>query len=351
MFFISGFALSDFAFAEANGTPFAVDPAENGPFALPGGPGATATLAANATPVVINVADDDPTLDDAFLEAAGALSVLDQPVVIDGQTVAAGTVVEAEFFFTTDTGQQFIFVSLGGAGSNDGTLQMVVSDGPIRPGETLTFVESTDGALIPFETIVICFAEGTQIETPRGPVPVEALEAGDTVTNSDGHPVEIRWIGSRKMSAGALRRWPHLRPVEIRAGALGEGLPRRDLTVSPQHRILLSDWRAEILFGESEVLIPAKALIDDRSIKTSGIVEVTYHHILLDRHEIIRAEGVPCESFHPGETVMSAMEQPVRDELFELFPELETDHAAYGPTARHVLRGYEATAFAKLVGR
>jgi len=157
-------------------------------------------------------------------------------------------------------------------------------------------------------TLLICVARGTLIGTPDGPVPVETLMPGDMVLTADGRAEVLRWIGSRRVSAGEMRADPGLRPVLIAQDALGEGVPSRDLTVSPQHRVLVTGWRAELLFGETEVLVPAKALVNDHGIRTADWSQGTeYFHLLLDRHEIILTEGAPTESFHPGRYTLSAL--------------------------------------------
>ncbi|MBY8976220.1 Hint domain-containing protein [Rhodobacteraceae bacterium NNCM2] len=352
MFFLSGFALSDFSFEQANGTPFTISPNENGPFPLPGGSGATATLDANAEAISIIVSDDDANHQDAFLETGG-LATLQDPdpsdsvtgITIAGTFIPYGTVVEPEFAFTTDTGEQFIFVSLGGSSGNNGSLHLVLSTAEITPGQTLTFTSSADGPNIPYSSIV-CFTRGTEIETPGGRRPIEGLSVGDEVLRSDGQPITIRWIGSRKLDKATLAMRPGLRPICISAGALGENLPERDLMVSPQHRMLVRNWRAELMFGEPEVLVSAKALVNDHDIRpVSDGDEVEYFHMLFDQHEIILAEGAETESFHPGDAAWTALEQAARDEIVELFPQLETEGlAGLGPTARPVLRSFEMAA-------
>ncbi len=90
-------------------------------------------------------------------------------------------------------------------------------------------------------------------------------------------------------------------PIRIKANALGKGLPKRDLLVSPQHRILVSDWRAELMFGVSEVLVAAKHLVNDRDIRVAtDLDEFEYYHILFESHQTVFSEGLPSESFHPG---------------------------------------------------
>ena len=144
----------------------------------------------------------------------------------------------------------------------------------------------------------------------------------------------IRWIGSSKRPATG-----NLAPILIRKGALGND---RDLRVSPQHRMLLQGWQAEMLFGEEEVLATAKSLVNDRSILRDEGGEVEYFHILFDTHEIIYAEGAPSESFHPGEQGWKALDQATRDEILTLFPELSDGRFEdYGASARASLKHSE----------
>jgi hypothetical protein len=191
-------------------------------------------------------------------------------------------------------------------------------------------------------TLLICVARGTRVDTPRGPVKVEKLRPGDLVQTLDGPARPVRWIGSRVVTADELASDPSLRPIRIQAGALGEGAPRRDLVMSPQHRVLLDDWRAQLMFGEAQVLAPAKSLVNDGPIRVDhSLNEVEYFHIMFDDHEIIVTEGVATESFHPGQTAMQGLAEAVRNELIRLFPELA--HAdGCGPAARPVLKGWES---------
>jgi hypothetical protein len=187
--------------------------------------------------------------------------------------------------------------------------------------QTISFtITGTSGGSSDSDTVtinlLICVARGTLIQTPAGPVPVEALDAGDVVLTADGRAEALRWIGSRRVTVAELTADPDLRPVLISRDALGEGVPSRDLTVSPQHRILVTGWRAELFFGEGEVLVPAKALLNDHDIRTGDWSQgVEYFHLLLDRHEIILTDGAPTESFHPGRYTLSALGAAVQAEL------------------------------------
>ncbi|MEL7117148.1 MAG: Hint domain-containing protein [Pseudomonadota bacterium] len=185
-------------------------------------------------------------------------------------------------------------------------------------------------------------AQGTMIDVLGGKKPVEQLEVGDMVRTKDNGYQPVRWTASRTLSTADFNADPALRPVKIEAGALGEAKPSRDLVVSQQHCVLLDDWRCELLFGEDEVLAPAKALINDSSIRIDrSDADVTYHHVLFDRHEIIYSNGVETESFHPGHAGVTALDLEKRDELFKLYPELAMDADAYGQTARTTLKDFE----------
>lgn len=177
----------------------------------------------------------------------------------------------------------------------------------------------------------ICFTSGTLIKTQAGERRIDELAKGDMVLTMDHGYRPIRWIGSStRLAEGALA------PILIRKGALGND---RDLRVSPQHRMLLQGWQAELLFGETEVLATAKSLINDHSIVRVEGGEVEYFHMLFDAHEIVWAEGSPSESFHPGKQGWKGLDNNARDEILRLFPQL-TD-GSFGPSARMSLKHKE----------
>ncbi|MDQ7079972.1 MAG: Hint domain-containing protein [Paracoccaceae bacterium] len=194
--------------------------------------------------------------------------------------------------------------------------------------------------------LVICFAGGTLIETDCGEVPVEELQVGDKVRTLSGTFRPIRWIGARRLSNVSLALAPHLRPVRIRKGAFGAGLPHRDLVVSPQHRICLDTPWAEALFGEKRVLAAALHLVNDRTVAVAAdLDEVTYYHLLFDGHEVLYSNGLPSESLHPGDVAMDALGEAARAEVLELFPELAGRGGARA-TALPVLKRFEADVLA-----
>jgi len=191
----------------------------------------------------------------------------------------------------------------------------------------------------------ICFARDTMLEVQGGHKAVQDLVPGDLVRTKDNGFQPLRWIASRRLTARDLQQNPAIRPIRIRAGALGVNRPERDLIVSPQHRMLLDDWRCQALFGADEMLAPALALINDSSITVDhGADGVDYYHFMFDRHEIVYANNVESESFHPGDFGLTTLDTPALDELFRVFPHLEQDTAAFGAPARPVLRNFEVRA-------
>ncbi|PIE16097.1 MAG: type I secretion protein [Rhodobacterales bacterium] len=186
------------------------------------------------------------------------------------------------------------------------------------------------------EEVLPCFVAGTHILTPKGEVKVEDLAVGDLVLTADHGMQPLRWIGSSTRQAEG-----HLAPILFRKGALGN---ERDLLVSPQHRMLLCGWQAELIFGETEVLVPAKSLLSDHTVIRKIGGQVCYYHLLFDQHEIIYAEGIPSESYHPNDKTIAGFDPQCRDEVLRLFPGLANgEDCAYGDPARPSLSHQEAT--------
>ncbi|MBD3788068.1 MAG: Hint domain-containing protein, partial [Sphingomonadales bacterium] len=221
----------------------------------------------------------------------------------------------------------------------------VVYDPLDRESGTITWGDGSTTTFSNIEKIrlVPCFTPGTLICTREGPVPVERLSVGDRVLTRDNGFQQIRWIGERRLGAADLAQAPQLQPVRIARGALGQGLPEADIIVSPQHRMLIAGSRAELLFGESEVLVAAVHLVGRPGITRLARPEVTYLHVMFDAHEIIRANGAWSESYQPGPQMLQALPDPQREELLTLFPELRGGvESATWAAARLSLKAHEA---------
>jgi Hint domain len=135
--------------------------------------------------------------------------------------------------------------------------------------------------------VAFCFMVGTMIKTPQGEVPVETLKRGDMVTTIDGRAMPVSWIGRQTVStvfADPLR----ISPIRIKASALADNVPSRDLSLSPDHAILIG-----------EILIQAGALVNGTSIvrETNVPKTFTYWHVELEDHSLILAQNTAAETF------------------------------------------------------
>ena len=208
-------------------------------------------------------------------------------------------------------------------------------------------VEWDDGTVLDFENIenvnyVPCFTPTTLIKTLRGELPAGLLQAGDRVLTRDNGFQEICWTGARALSVPELKQAPNLRPILIRKGALGDNQPERDMLVSPQHRMLFAARDTALWFGEPEVFAPAIALTCLDGVQQVNAPGVTYVHFMTERHQVVIGDNAWSESFQPGDMTLASMDQPQRDELFTLFPELAggASTEAY-PAARVTLDPHE----------
>ncbi|APX13465.1 Hint domain-containing protein [Tateyamaria omphalii] len=176
-------------------------------------------------------------------------------------------------------------------------------------------------------TNVVCFAKGTWIKTVRGERHIEELRIGDRVLTMDNGYQDIRWMGGTQVSSETLSENPKLRPIRIRAGALGSGLPNSDLMVSRQHRVLVRSAIAIRMFDADEVLIPAIKLLDIEGIDiVDDLQDVTYFHMLFDRHEIVFSNGAPTESLFTGPEALKSVSGDAQREIANLFPEILDPH-------------------------
>ncbi|MGK7651137.1 Hint domain-containing protein [Roseovarius sp. B08] len=259
-------------------------------------------------------------LDNDVNNTSGALTITQ----INGQNVVAGSTV------TLATGQT---VQLNA----DGTIT-VVGDGDVEEVNFTYTVQSatgqTDTGFVTLNSIP-CLVRGSRILCEQGEVPVEELRVGDLVVTRDDGLQPLRWVGHREVAGAAAYA-----PIRIAAGTFGE---HNELWLSPLHRVLIRDSLAELLFGEREVLVAAKDLVNDGSVRRVEVERVDYFHLLFDRHQVIMSEGLPTESFLPGPQIKNSFEAEIVHEICKLFPELNIETAeGYSPAARRMLRGYEA---------
>ena len=253
----------------------------------------------------------------------------------DGDTVDGGS--GGDDFDTLDlTGQNFVITSQtldADGNSYSGTIDLL--DGSDSVIGTMSYNE--------IERIIPCFTPGTLIATPQGERRVEDLKAGDRVITRDNGIQEIRWIGTRCLTSDELQGAPHLQPVLIRRGALGNGLPERDMMVSPNHRVLVANDKTALYFEDREVLVAAKHLTGLEGVDMVETTAVTYIHFMFEQHEVVLSDGAWTESFQPGDLTLRGLDREQRNEVFELFPELQTMEGREAYTsARRSLKKHEA---------
>lgn len=246
-------------------------------------------------------------------------------------TFGDGTVVSMNVeVYQNEDGSTFISLDTGFDGVSIQQIQLlsVVSDKHNGFNHLHDF--GLDGSSI------VCFRAGTLIATPAGDMLVEDIQAGDRISTQDNGPQGVRWIGQTTVEATG-----SFAPVLIKKGALEN---TRDLYVSQQHRMLISGWRAELLFGKSEVLIPAVHLLNDSNIVLAQGGDVQYFHMLFDEHQLVYANGAIAESLHPGKQTLDSLTAASRAEILEFFPMLQGNDEAYGVLTRQSLRAFEARA-------
>lgn len=243
-----------------------------------------------------------------------------------------------------DAGGQFLIYDINGVLPTEPTTLLypgATQNGDPNQGNNNSELDFSD-AYDRFDPL--CFCAGTRIETDRGPVPVEDLVPGDRVMTLDHGMQAIRWVGQRGVGLAETVAHPDILPIRIAAGAMGSGLPRRDLWLSPQHRVMVRSRISERMTGAAEALVAAKHLCGLPGISQVSVPRtVTYLHLRLDRHEVIQADGLWAETLLVGPQALRSMGPEARRELRRLFPGLVEGPA---DAARHILPGRIARNFA-----
>ena len=263
---------------------------------LTGGTGAlvindtgTVKLAAKNT-FVGGITVESGRLDLAHTGAAGKGPIRFDPGVLEFSRTSAPTVAVQNF--STADGIVIDDFTATGHSYADGKLTLDSTSGNITldlPGATasaLAFASTSGGNLNIGNVPPPCFVTGTRIATARGEVPVEQLRIGDRVRTRGGRLRPVVWLGQRMVTCHRHPRPQDAWPVRIEAGAFGRGRPRRDLFLSPDHAVLVGD-----------VLIPVRYLINGASIAQFEVDRITYWHVELPNHDVLRAEGLACESY------------------------------------------------------
>jgi len=154
----------------------------------------------------------------------------------------------------------------------------------------------------------------------------------------EGIKAEVRTAPGARLKAN-----PQMRPIRLRAGALDKDVPDAGLLVSPDHRMVLRGARARTLFNADEVLVKARDLVNDHTVvRAHNLTHVTYIHMMLEQHEIVFANGVPTESFHPASAALGSLRVEEQQRLLTRVPEIKGNPLAYGGYARRILSASDA---------
>lgn len=266
--------------------------------------GETITLNSTAWET-IDVDDSENNFEDT-----DSSQTLDGAQSFDGVSYDSGLRVEAEYQLVVQDpdGNSYTLIGFNinepGGGASYGTVEgLAFMGGPggfPPPGVPLTVVSASEGGSRPYEELAtpVCFRAGSRIATETGPIRVEALAPGMRVKLHGGGTAEVRQVLMKRYPLAAVREDRRFWPVRIGAEALGPGRPRRAVELSPQHRVLVRDWRAQIYFGEEAVLVPAIKLTNGDSIRqVAPEGDLVYVHVALAGHEVLICEGLGCESF------------------------------------------------------
>ncbi len=292
-------------------------------------------IAANSVQTAI-VAGDDAV--NAGLNSSKTIDVLanDQTTAPGGVltiTHINGIAVNPGDSVTLKTGQTITL-------NADGTLTVTTTGTPQDVQFNYTIQDATgktDAGLVTVHQMA-CYGRGTRILTATGWKPIERIRPGERVVTADRGTLPVLWIGSRQVLAG-----PEQAPVRIRAGALGNAEP---LTVSPMHRMAISGWAVELLFGVPEVFVRADALVGLPGVERLEPGPVELWHLLLAEHAVIWAEGLASESLYPGPEALAAWPEADRDAIHAALGRAEP-----GDLARPMLKAFEARALVAELAR
>lgn len=177
----------------------------------------------------------------------------------------------------------------------------------------------------PSDPACLCFLSSTRLKTPSGEAAIETLSIGDLVTNKNGEARAIRWVGRITVDGDGDAPWrSDAMPIRVSKDAFGNGTPHRDLYLSRSHMVHLNG-----------VLIPVGDLINGRTIAAVDLPgdQLVYYHIELETHDVVIAEGAPCETLLTSEEKIAAFDNA--DEYHALYG-VPADMAAYAPLAAFV---------------
>lgn len=299
--------------------------------------------------VVIEITDNDSIFNgDSSSNEIGSdtsqTGVVTQP---DGTPIASGQIYDEEFYEILNPSGGAIWIERVEIGGQ--FVGYMVSE-ELTPGTAYTEVFRTnvspeDDSEESYNTwtSVPCYVAGTKIETEHGTTAIEDVVPGMLVLTYDNGLVPVVWAGKRHISMAMQAQDPSLKPIRISAGALGDGIPSKVLRVSPQHRIFFSDRARRTEATKIDVFAPAKGLVNLRGIHhLDDGGPITYHHILCENHQIIKANGAWSETLFPGKMVFQMLGPVAAAEVRQCLGSAMLDYQLARPclTVREALREF-----------
>ena len=246
-------------------------------------------LLPNKTPVEFLVTGENPT------DGPTEFAQLCEGITENGTTIAAGSIIVPIGVFRSTSNKAQILI-IGNIETPGGRIShpMVFSNCDVN--SNIVFA-ATDISLPQDGMMKASFARGTLIDTPHGAIAIEQLEDGDEVMSRHGDIQLITGLTRRRHCGLELALFPKRAPVRIMAGALTGGRPGHDLLVSQEHRLVVDDWRAAYLFGEDEILVPAKSLLNNRTVVVENHRSgVEYFDLTVQDHGLVCANGLWAET-------------------------------------------------------
>lgn len=270
--------------------------------------------------VEINFTDDDDYLDGDFTSDEVGSDANQTAIIndMDGNEIASGQVYSELYFdIQNPSGETFYLDVI----EINGFFVGFIASPPLETGVSYNEIRSRDvrsdeedhdfgDSRLTYSALgsVPCFHQGTTLMTDEGPQPVDWIRPGDRVLTKDHGFQPVIWSNRTVISKAHLKFAQCLRPVKIAAQSVNGEIPKNDLLLSPDHRILLKSPMIQMLFGHEEVFTAIKTVTNgDTVAQTLPDHAISYFHILFEQHEVILAEGLWVESFFPGKMALAAL--------------------------------------------
>lgn len=278
--------------------------------------------------------DDDPG-DHVITDGGG--------IVANGAQVEAESIIELRALNSAgDPVGPIITITVFSQGGNFSDVWGFSSDTALQDGVSYIKTGGSNTGTSRYNSFITCFGPGTLIQTPGGDMPIEDITPGQLIWTRDNGDMPVAWVGRTTVSASGA-----FAPVIFSPGSIGNDA---ELVVSQEHRIFFTSARAEVLFGQSDVLIAAKHLSGLPGVNIQDRESITYTHLMFDSHQIIRSNGALTESFFLSEHALSAVEDAQRKELLALFPSLDDALSQFGASAALTLRKSDAALLRPYLG-